>query len=148
MKLYLVRHGDALPEEVDPERPLSEQGQKEIDNLAEILVQRGLSVGTILHSGKTRAAQTAERLAARLLPAKGVLASGNLAPLDPVRPMADRIAAMADDTMMVGHLPFVGKLVSLLVTGKEDSSTVDFKSGGLVCLKREEDGNWTVDWTV
>ena len=148
MKLYLVRHGDALPEELDPERPLSEQGQKEIDRLAEILVQRGLSVGTILHSGKTRAAQTAERLAAKLLPAQGVLASDNLAPLDPVRPMADRITAMADDTMIVGHLPFLGKLVSLLVAGKEDSNAVNFKSGGLVCLKRGENRNWTIDWTV
>ena len=148
MKLYLVRHGDALPEELDPERPLSEQGQKEIDRLAEILIQRGLSLSTILHSGKTRAAQTAERLAAKLLPAQGVLASGNLAPLDPVRPMADRIKAMADDTMIVGHLPFLGKLVSLLVAGKEDTNAVNFKSGGLVCLTRGGNRNWTIDWTV
>ena len=127
---------------------MREQGQKEIDRLAEILVQQGASVSTILHSGKARAAQTAERLAAKLLPAKGVLASGKLAPLDPVRPMADRISAMADDTMVVGHLPFLGKLVSLLVAGNEDTNAVNFKSGGLVCLKRAGNRNWTIDWTV
>ena len=29
MRLYLVQHGDAIPEQVDPERPLSAEGRRD-----------------------------------------------------------------------------------------------------------------------
>lgn len=30
MRIYLVQHGLAIPKEVDPERPLSEQGREDV----------------------------------------------------------------------------------------------------------------------
>ena len=31
MRLYLVQHGDAIPERVDPERPLSAEGRRNVE---------------------------------------------------------------------------------------------------------------------
>ena len=61
--LYLVQHGEAVPDDVDPARPLSQAGKKDVERLAEFLARRKLAVSRILHSGKLRAQQTAELIA-------------------------------------------------------------------------------------
>ncbi len=33
MLVYLVRHGEAVPAEVDPARPLSEKGRAEVEGI-------------------------------------------------------------------------------------------------------------------
>jgi len=38
VRLYLVQHGEAVPEEVDPTRPLSEAGKLDVERLAWFLV--------------------------------------------------------------------------------------------------------------
>jgi len=50
--------------------------------------------------------------------------------------------------MIVGHLPFLGKLASLLLTGCESANTVAFKQGGIVCLSRSELKQWQINWMV
>ena len=35
--------------------------------------------------------------------------------------------------MIVGHLPFLGKLVALLITGSEKTEIVEFRFGCVVC---------------
>ena len=60
MKLYLVQHGEACAEDVDPERPLTAQGRADVERLAAFLQQAGIQVGRVIHSGKLRAEQTAE----------------------------------------------------------------------------------------
>jgi phosphohistidine phosphatase len=57
MKLYLVQHGDALPKDIDPDRPLSNVGHAEVGLLAELLAGH-MNISRVLHSGKTRARQT------------------------------------------------------------------------------------------
>ena len=63
MRLYLVQHGEALPKQVDPERPLSERGRSDVARVADFLKGAGIRVTRVAHSGKTRARQTAELLA-------------------------------------------------------------------------------------
>ena len=55
MKLYLVQHGEACAKEVDAERPLTDQGKRDIDRLAAFLKQAGIQVSRVIHSGKLRA---------------------------------------------------------------------------------------------
>ena len=62
MKLWIVQHGEARPEKEDPDRPLSVQGRMDILRLVPVLEIAEVSVPRILHSGKTRARQTAELL--------------------------------------------------------------------------------------
>jgi Histidine phosphatase superfamily (branch 1) len=68
MRLYLMQHGAALAKDVDPARPLSEQGEQDVRRIAAFLARAGVGVGRIWHSGKRRAEQTAELLAAALPP--------------------------------------------------------------------------------
>lgn len=52
MKLYLVQHGDAVAKEVDPERPLSDQGRKDVEQVGRFLAEAGICVPVFLHSRK------------------------------------------------------------------------------------------------
>ena len=55
---------------------------------------------------------------------------------------------MNEDIMLVGHLPHLSRLSSLILTGDKDRNVIDFKMGGVVCLKKSEDGKWSVEWMI
>ena len=40
MKLYLVQHGEALPKEINSDRPLSDQGRQDLEQFARFLTGR------------------------------------------------------------------------------------------------------------
>ena len=63
MRLYLVQHAEALPADVDPARPLSANGRTDAERVATLLTGQVLGITRVLHSGKTRAEQTAGILA-------------------------------------------------------------------------------------
>jgi phosphohistidine phosphatase len=147
MKLYLVQHGDAEPKSVDPARPLAERGRQETGRVAALAARLGLEVGQIRHSGKTRAEQTAAVLGEALSPPGGVVAVSGLAPKDNVGPVAQAVACETGPVMLVGHLPFLARLVGLLLTGDPDRTAVQFRNSAIVCLTREEEG-WQVAWLL
>ncbi|UCG32241.1 MAG: phosphohistidine phosphatase SixA [Phycisphaerales bacterium] len=148
MKLLLVQHGDALPKEKDPERPLSPRGRSEVERLAAFLGNSGLRLTRILHSGKLRAAQTAELLAARILPDARPEAATGLNPNDPTEQIATRAVRWNDDVALVGHLPHMAKLAARLLTDKEDTPTVAFVPGTAACLERVGADQWTLAWMI
>ncbi|MHC4475789.1 MAG: phosphohistidine phosphatase SixA [Planctomycetota bacterium] len=148
MRLYLVQHAKALSKQENPERPLSEEGRRDMQKIAAFLGPLDLAVDYLWHSGKLRAAQTADFLAEIITVAKATTAREGLGPTDDVGPVADELAAIDDCVMVVGHLPFLVKLASLLLTGSESADTVAFKNGGLVCLARSEENRWQVEWMV
>jgi phosphohistidine phosphatase len=145
--LYLVQHGEAKPEAEDPERPLTDQGVETVRRMASWAAQVGLRVDQIGHSGKRRAEQTAALLAERLSPAKGVIVVEGLKPNDDVRPVAEALQAEHGPVMLVGHLPFLSRLASLLVAGNPEGGVIRFQQGGIVCLVQEE-GKWIVNWVM
>ncbi len=150
MNIYLVQHGNPVPKEENSDRPLSEQGIEDIERIAAFLnrVSR-LQVEEIFHSGKTRARQTAEILSSSLIPGKEPLEKAGLAPLDDVRIISDEIMQMQNDFMIVGHLPHLARLTSLLTTGSESNSVVGFQQGGVVCLRyNDEEKVWTIGWMI
>ncbi len=148
MRLLIVQHGDALAKSVDPDRPLSEIGHRDIHHLSGYLGRRGIAVDRVLHSGKPRARQTAEMLAAELAPGGQVDAYPGLAPADPVAPIAEQAANWPGDALLVGHLPFVGKLVSQLITGRDSVEIVQFLPGSAVCLERADGTGWAIVWMI
>ena len=141
MKVYLVRHGEAVSSQVDAERPLSERGRADIQKVASFIKPLGISVEHIWHSGKLRAAQTAEILADAMV-VKDCSARKGLKPNDDVTNIADELEAYDTDLMLVGHLPFVAYLTSLLVTGNETASVIGFDAGSVVCLNRSDPGHY------
>ncbi len=148
MKLYLIQHGEATQEEVDPARPLTVQGKRDVQRVASFLKSAGIGPLTIRHSGKTRAKQTAEIVASRLGPECQIMESKNLSPNDPIRMVAEEISRMTGDLMIVGHLPFLGKLTSFLLTGSESKNVIAFRMGGVACLQRKDDRTWQVAWMM
>ena len=147
MKLYLVQHGEAEPESVNPARPLTEQGRRTAEQVAAFAARMGLQVHQIRHSGKTRAEQTASILGEALSPLGGVVAVPGLAPNDDVHPVANALAAESQPVILVGHLPFLARLAGLLLTGDADRPVVQFHNAGIVCLVREKDV-WHVAWIL
>ncbi len=148
MLLYLVQHGEAKKEEEDPERGLTDKGFKDVARSAIYARKTGLRVAAIHHSGKRRALQTAQVLADQLKPEKGSVRADGLAPLDDPGAWAGRLAGMEEDVMLVGHLPHLARLAGLLLCGDREKTFVDFKMAGIVCLKRQDDGRWALEWMV
>jgi phosphohistidine phosphatase len=148
MRLYLVQHAESKPEAEDPNRGLTDKGETDVKKVAAFLKPLGLSVAAIWHSGKTRAVQTAEILGQAVSASQGLSKHEGLAPLDPVQPIQEEVSRVLDDLMLVGHLPFMGKLASALTAGSDSADAVAFQQGGVVCLERDDKGGWRVRWAV
>jgi phosphohistidine phosphatase len=144
MRLYLVQHGDAVTKEIDPDRPLSAQGKQDVERLANRISKWGLAVTQIIHSGKTRARQTAESLTAAFGSVEQPRVELDLAPMDSPAPLVERLKNQSDNMAVVGHMPYLGKLVARLITGNEDSAVVNPRPGTLVGLERNEHGQWSI----
>jgi len=148
MKVYLVRHGEAVSSQFYPQRPLSDQGLADIRKVASFIQPLEISVEYIWHSGKLRAEQTAEILAGSISVIKDCSAHNNLRPNGDVTAIADEIEAYDADLMIVGHLPFLANLASLLVSGREFTNVIAFDAGSIICLNRSDPGQWQIEWTI
>lgn len=148
MRLYLVQHGEALSKEQDPDRPLSTQGKDDITRLTSLLDKQHASVHLILHSEKTRARQTAELLTGILAPDGHLEQSSVLNPADSTSPIISWINSQHKDVLVVGHMPFIGRLVSFLVTQNEDKTITQFTPGTLVCLESNDHTDWKISTMI
>jgi phosphohistidine phosphatase len=116
--------------------------------MGEFLAFMDVSLDAVIHSTKKRAAQTAQLLTESIRPAAGVREEKGLSPNDDPAPWVERINAMTGDTAIVGHLPFLDRLLSLLVLGDAGKTIIDFKAAGTVCLKPSGDGKWLITWAL
>jgi len=148
MKVYLVRHGEAVSSQFDPQRPLSKQGFADIRKVASFIKPLEISVEHIWHSGKLRAAQTAEILAESGSVEKDCSAHKDLMPNDDITIIAGEIEAYDMDLMIVGHLPFLAYLTSLLAAGNQIANVAGFNAGTIVCLNRRNRGQWQIEWMI
>lgn len=147
MFLYLVQHAEAKKEEIDPARPLSEKGLKDITKTSLYLTYFNMSLHKIFHSKKLRAKQTAEVLFQYLKPVRGITEVDGLSPLDDPEIWFNRLKDIPEDIMLVGHLPHLSKLASLLLCGDKEKNIIEFKMAGIVCLKRQND-LWLLQWII
>ena len=149
MNIYLVQHAEAKSEEEDLYRHLTEKGITDIKKITAYLNKHALiSVNEIIHSGKRRAHQTAEILAKSLNPVNGIRQAEALDPLADPLIWAKKIEEMEEDIMLVGHLPHLKKLSSYLITKDEMKEIINFQNGGVVCLNKDEEGNWSISWML
>ena len=147
MHLYLVQHGESVTKDIDPVRPLSEQGRNDVGKVAQFVANNcRLNLSHVHHSGKLRARQTAEIFAARLGISPPVQ-SEDLAPLDDPLLWVERFDELTVDTMLVGHLPHLARLAGALLCGGADLAPVSFRMGGILALAREEE-QWSLQWMV
>jgi phosphohistidine phosphatase len=148
MALYLIQHGKSLPKDLDPDQGLSEEGIAETRRMANLAKDHGVAVSQIRHSVKTRARQTAEIFAQTLNPQKGIKEVSGIQPLDDVTAYASRIDP-GQNIMLVGHLPFMERMTSYLITGSVDKPVLKFQNSGIVCLDKEiENQSWVILWSL
>lgn len=149
MKLYCVRHCEANSADVDSERGLSEQGLRDADKLAEHLEQQQIFIPDVIHSGKKRAQQTAEILAAAANAEQVSVAPALLDDIADVSAIVEMSKNWVQDTMLVGHMPFMANLVSALMMDISDNfQLVTYSPGTMACLNSLADGRWAIDWVL
>lgn len=147
MFVYLARHGEALSEKEDPARPLSEAGKRHVRQISSVLASsiNILPVQTY-HSPKARAFQTASIFYRDLSGSPAPAELDGLLPLDDPSIWGDRLNGLDKDVFLVGHLPHLSRLTSLLLLRNPDSDIVDFLPGTVLCL--EKTGTWKVKWML
>lgn len=146
MAIFLVQHGLSLPKNQDPEKGLSDQGRADTIRIAEVAKVYEIPVLKIVHSGKKRAEQTAlifNDILGMKPPCEQI---DTINPLDDVKVFGNTIDSKSN-VMVVGHLPFMERLVSYLVANSDALRVYQFQNSGIVCLDCE-DGNWFIKWTL
>jgi phosphohistidine phosphatase len=132
--IYLVHHADAVGPNVEPQRPLSASGRSHAEALASEVAARGVKPVVIWHSGKLRARQTAEPFLRLCNPFAEFSAIRGLQPTDPPEWIKDRVTGEHREVMLVGHMPNLPRVLTLLVTGGE-SPLLRFPLHGALALE-------------
>lgn len=151
MALFLVQHGISASKDIDPEKGLSDLGAEETNRIAMVAKGYEIPVQKIVHSGKKRAEQTATIYHQALALETPMEMISGINPMDDVRSFASGID-LQGNWMVVGHMPFMERLVSYLTTGSEHIRVYRFQNSGIVCL--DVDGavdnaaDWFIKWTL
>jgi phosphohistidine phosphatase len=143
--LLLVHHGDAVGPAVDPMQPLSERGVTASTALAATAASRGVKPDLVWHSGKIRALQTAQLFRRACNPQAAFLAVHGLQPGDPPRWIRDELLGDARSILIVGHMPHLPGLLSLL--RPLEGAAAGFPLHGCVALEPNGDF-WTESWRL
>ena len=143
-----MQHGEAVWEELDPTRPLTEKGRTDVERVVRHAVEHaGVRVGRIIHSGKLRARQTAE-IWREHLPAAALAEADGLEPTASPDVWSERLARETRDLVLVGHRPHLAHLAAHLLCADPSREVVNVQNGGIVCLERSEQGTWSVRWAL
>lgn len=113
MKLYLVRHGDAVPEQQagsDRDRWLSQRGREAVRVLSRLLREAGVQPDAIVSSPLPRAVQTAELVAASLDHLHVITTLYCLEPTSFPHVAAPAIQKAGASVLVVGHEPSISGL--------------------------------------
>lgn len=145
MRLYLIQHGLSLPEEKDPDKSLSPEGREQTQKIANFLKEKNINFNLLWHSTKLRATQTAQ-IILNHISCTEVQERNDLNPTDPVEKFPEEILSMSNDLMIVGHLPFLQKLASLLLTRLEKYQFISFKNSGVICFEYSD--TWKIVWMI
>jgi len=151
MDLYLMQHGEATSEAENQERPLTEAGQAAVQAISKRAGAAGVHVGGCVHSGRRCAEQSAQLFMAGLGGQAEVSARDGLAPNDAVAPTTQwlRTATERDAIAVIGHLPFLDRLASLLVVGDEEAQVARFRMGGPIKLEPKDTGEgFIIAWAL
>ena len=147
MALFLVQHGLSASKDVDPKRGLTNQGIIDSERIAKLAREYGIKVGKIIHSGKSRAEQTASIFHKVLSVPRPLEIVSGINPLDDVRIFAETIQPESE-LMVIGHLPFLQRLLAYLTTGSEKFGIYQFQNSGIVCLSTIKEASNKTDWII
>jgi phosphohistidine phosphatase len=141
MKLYFLRHTDALEGAEDAARRLSPKGKAQAHKIGQFLKRAEINFDAAYCSPLIRARETAEVVLevsngqneAKLEETKALLNEVSLEEFDD---WLDGLPGVRH-VLLVGHAPSIGERVCHLL-GVSDSSRLKFSKGGLACVQTEE----------
>jgi phosphohistidine phosphatase len=136
--LYVLQHGEAVPKEIQPDRPLSEQGIRDVRILARHMQNMGVQLQNVFHSGKLRAQQSARLITETLSPEIQPVQTEGLNPNDDPSVIIGDFEQMNENILIVSHMPFVSRLCSTLLTGTTEAEFASVP-GTLFCLEKADD---------
>ena len=157
MHIYLMRHGQAVTPSENPQRPLSVEGEKQVKSVAQFLKgKEPIAIGEIWHSAKLRAKQTAEIFSKELklaVPSKQI---SGMEPDDDISLMVEDLAKIIHPVLIVGHMPYLGLLTSLFVSGRAGTRAFQFEESAVACLALNsgyggsgpQGESWALRWMV
>ena len=148
MNLYFLRHGtgsdpgeDGLPKDLpDADRPLSLKGREKLWHTTEAMRTLELELQAVVTSPLLRARQTAHAVTESLRLRRKLIFLDHLAPNGNPKLLIEHINGLGPrvkNILLVGHEPYLSRLISLLVSGGT-AAALDLKKGGLARLKIEE----------
>jgi phosphohistidine phosphatase len=156
MEIFLLRHAIAIEraehDGPDEERPLTEEGRRELKRVARAMRTMGLSFDVIFSSPLVRALQTAEIVAASLRLKNRLQVTDRLAPSMPAGKQIawlNRLRPSPDSVLLVGHEPNLSEFTSHLLTGGR-LLIINFRKAGLckVATERIAAGSATLEWLL
>jgi len=144
MNLFVLRHGIAVEPgapgyEKDSERPLTPEGKRRLRQIAAAMKKMDLRFDLILSSPLLRARQTAEIITESLKLKKQLAFSDALTPDGNPKALVrqlNELKPVPEDVLLVGHEPYLSRLIALLTAG-ETGVAIDLKKGGLGKLEAE-----------
>ena len=153
MELLLVRHAIAAERDHaayrdDRARPLTAEGRKRMTEVAAGLAQL-VTPTDVFTSPLLRARQTAEILA-RTLRLK-VSELDSLGNGDHPATLAAVAQRTSGTVVLVGHEPWMGELLSYLLTGDPEIVSAPFKKGGTALVGASGSraaGEWSLRWAM
>jgi len=138
MKLYFLRHADAVPGFVDAERALSPRGRQQARLLGRFLETAGVVFDAAYASPLVRARQTADEI---------LSITGRVEPHDtrvtdallnetPDRDFEAWLRSLPEayHVLLVGHNPSMSQRVQAIL-GIEGPAALDMPKGGLACVR-------------
>jgi phosphohistidine phosphatase len=146
MILYIIRHAIAVQAgtngsaEDDSQRPLTDEGRKKMRKIAKGLKELEVQIDLVMTSPYLRAAQTTKILAKKFdLSKEQVITTDNLMPTGYPDRLIDEINkkySEVENLVLVGHEPYVGNLISMLISG-DPTNSITLKKGGVCRLSLE-----------
>jgi phosphohistidine phosphatase len=156
MKLYVVRHAEALSQEKadinsDADRPLTEYGHAQCRALAPALLAQGVTIEVILTSPYLRARQTAQGLVDHWLdPKPRIEECEELAPSGSSGKLARTLRKMKVATAaLVGHMPDLAEHLAWFVGSKKARLEMDKAGVAFIeCDDLPDKGSGSLRWLV
>jgi phosphohistidine phosphatase len=133
MKIYFLRHGDAVPTEewsgAESERPLTAKGEKDMRLEGRRFAELGLEFSLALSSPYARALQTAALAISAMEKPPAIRVDERLKPGFGVDEFNDILSGLGElpSALLVGHEPDLSDTMAILIGG----GRLDVKKGSL-----------------
>ena len=148
MNLFILRHAiacdpgdDGLPKDLpDADRPLSAKGQQKLWRSTEAMRALELKFDAVVSSPLLRARQTALIVTEAFELRRKLVLTDHLAPDGSPKLLVEQLNDLgprAKNILLVGHEPYLSRLISLLISGST-TAAIDLRKGGLAKLEIEE----------